>query len=278
MNNLSNSNQLLSETTFAVIDVETTGLSPAYGHRICEVACLRICNSAELESFETLIDPGRSISPGAFQVNHITPEMLRGAPAFNKAAKSLLGVMESAVLVAHNAPFDLGFLAAELEIARLPLPDNLAIDTLTLARRVYSFSRNSLSAVAASLGLENNATHRAMDDVRTTFAVLERILLDLERRWGITKLGELIEFQGGPIAYPHVRALPLPPSIADALGNGGRVRMRYVDARGLETDRIVRPLRVSEERGNLYLVAYCYRRNALRTFRLDRVVDMESDD
>jgi DNA polymerase-3 subunit epsilon len=278
MNNPPDSNQLLSETTFAVIDFETTGLSPAYGHRVCEVACLRICNSAELESFETLVNPGRSISPGAFQVNRITPEMLRGAPTFNAAAESLLRVMEGAVLAAHNAPFDLGFLAAELETTHLPMPDNLAIDTLALARRVYSFSRNSLSAVAASLGLENNATHRAMDDVRTTFAVLERILLDLERRWGVTKLGELIEFQGGSILYPHVRALPLPPTIADALENGGRVRMRYVDARGWETDRVVRPLRVSEERGNLYLVAYCYQRNALRTFRLDRVVEMEPDD
>ncbi|MEJ2367030.1 MAG: exonuclease domain-containing protein, partial [Acidobacteriota bacterium] len=144
-------------------------------------------------------------------------EAVRHARTVQKQIRWLEGLRGDELMDAAkqiNAPFDLGFLAAELEITRLPLPDNLVIDTLTLARRVYSFSSNGLSAVAASLGLGNNATHRAMDDVRTTCAVLERILLDLERRWGITKLGELIEFQGGSISYPHVRALPLPPTIA----------------------------------------------------------------
>ena len=74
MNNLTN-------TTFAILDVETTGLSPAYGHRICELACLRVRDGVELDRFESLVDPGRPISPGAFRVNRITPEMLHGAPA-----------------------------------------------------------------------------------------------------------------------------------------------------------------------------------------------------
>jgi DNA polymerase-3 subunit epsilon len=260
--------------TAAIFDVETTGLSLAYGHRVCEVACLRVCNGLELDRFESLVDPGRAISPGAFYVNRITPEMLRGAPTFAAVAAPLLRVMEGAVLVAHNAPFDLGFLAAELEIARLPLPENPVIDTLTLARRAYSFARNSLSAVAAALGLESSPTHRAMGDVWTTFGVLDRVLRDLERRWGVTTLGGLLGFQGGPIPYPHARALPLPPAIAEALASGGRVRMRYVDARGWETERVVRPLRVDAGWGTLYLIAHCYLRDEQRTFRLDRVVEM----
>jgi DNA polymerase III epsilon subunit family exonuclease len=271
-------NQPLSETTFAVFDVETTGLSPTYGHRVCEVGCLRARGGVELGWFESLVDPGRSISPGAFHVNRITAEMLEGAPRFDAVAGSLLEVMEGAVLVAHNAPFDLGFLAAELEIARLARPENPAINTLSLARRVYRFPRNGLEAVAAALRVERGTAHRAMGDVRTTLRVLERMLEDLERQWGMTRLGELIELQGGPIRFPDSSALPLPPTIAEALESGGRVRMRYVDGRGRETERAVRPLRVSAQGGNLYLVAHCYRRDALRTFRLDRVVEMELED
>jgi DNA polymerase-3 subunit epsilon len=270
--------QLLSKTTFAVLDVETTGLSPTYGHRICEVACLRACGGMELDRFESLVDPQRSISPGAFRVNRITPEMLRGAPTFDAVAGSLLQVMKGAVLVAHNAPFDLGFLAAELKIAHLPLPENLVIDTLTLVRRAYSFARNSLSAVAGALGVQCGPTHRAMGDVQTTFDVLERVLWELEHRWRATTLDQLIAFQGGPILYPHSRALSLPPTIAEALESRGRVRMRYVDARGWETDRVIRPLRVNVRQGNLYLIAHCYRRDKLRTFRLDRVVEMALED
>jgi len=266
--------QPLDETVFAVFDVETTGLSPAYGHRICEMGCLRVCNGVELDRFDSLVDPRRSISPGAFRVNRITAEMLRGAPPFDQIAEHLLQVLDGAVLVAHNAPFDLGFLAAELDIARLPVPQNPVVDTLSLARRTYSLARNSLSAVVVALGVTVSPTHRALSDVQATWGVLERIISDLEHRQGVATLGQLIEFQGGPIPYPDSRALSLPPTITEALENGGRVRMRYIDARGRETNRLVRPFRVNERGGVLYLVAHCFRRGELRTFRLDRVVEM----
>jgi DNA polymerase III epsilon subunit family exonuclease len=268
------SKQPLSKTTFAVLDVETTGLSPAYGDRVCEVACLRFCDGAELDRLESLIDPQRPISPGAFYVNRITSEMLRGQPTFDAVAARLLKVMEGAVLVAHNAPFDLGFLAAELEIARRPPLDCPVVDTLSLVRRAYRFSSNSLRAVAAALGVETPPTHRAMADVWVTFRVLEQLRHDLECRSGVATLGQLIEFQGGPIPYPTSRAVPLPPTIAEALATGGRVRMRYIDASGQGTNRIVRPLRVNAQGSNLYLIAHCYQRGELRTFRLDRVVEM----
>jgi DNA polymerase-3 subunit epsilon len=278
MDHLFELDQHLSDTTFAIFDVETTGLSPAYGHRVCEVACLCLRDGIELARFESLVDPARAISPGAARVNRITEEMLLGAPPFATVADPLLAMMEDAVLVAHNAPFDLGFLAVELEIARVPPPEGLVVDTLTLARRVYGFARNSLSAVAEALGVETGPAHRAMGDVWTTRHVLERTLWELERRWNVVTVRQLVDFQGGPIPYPQPRALPLPPTIADALETRGRVWMRYVDARGQETTRSIRPLHVQEQRGNLYLTAHCYRAGELRTFRLDRVVEMNAED
>ncbi|MBU0493604.1 MAG: WYL domain-containing protein [Chloroflexi bacterium] len=274
----SDPNQLLRETTFAILDVETTGLSPTYGHRVCEIACLRARDGVELARFESFVDPQRSISPGALGVNRITPEMLYGAPTFGEIVAPLLRVLEDAVLVAHNAPFDLGFLSAEFEIARVPLPKNLVVDTLALTRRVYNLGRNSLSAVAVALGVDSQPTHRAMADVQVTSEILQRIIWDLDRRWRITTLGQLLEWQGGSVPYPRPHALPLPPTISEALDTGGRVRMRYVDARGQETDRVIRPLRVAGRRGYLYLIAHCYRREAQRTFRLDRVIELVLED
>jgi DNA polymerase III subunit epsilon len=274
MEDLFDLDQPLADVEFAFFDVETTGLSPAYGHRVCEVACLRVRDATETGRFESLVDPGRPISSGAFYVNRITADMLQGAPAFHAVAGPLLALMDGAVLVAHNAPFDLGFLAAELEIARLPPPEGPVVDTLALARRSYHLASNSLPAVANALEVEAGPSHRAMGDVWTTSQVLDRILWDLDRRWGVMTLGQLLAFQGGSIPYPLPRVLPLPPTIAEALEDGGRVRMRYVNAFGQESVRLVRPLRVSEERGNLYLVAHCYLRDGLRTFRLDRVVEM----
>jgi DNA polymerase-3 subunit epsilon len=267
-------NQPLAETAFAVFDVETTGLSPAYGDRVCEVACVCRAGDLEVERFASLVDPGRSLSPGAAAVNGITAEMLAGAPPFAAVAGRLLSLFDGAVLVAHNAPFDLGSLAMELEIAHMSPPEGEVIDTLTLARRVFGLPRNGLQAVARALQIEGGAAHRALGDACTTAELLARILWEVGSRWGVSTLGLLLDFQGGSIPYPHPQSLPLPPPLAEALQCSGQVRMRYVDARGQETVRLVRPLRVREERGYLYLVAHCHRAGDLRTFRLDRVVDL----
>jgi DNA polymerase-3 subunit epsilon len=272
----------LNEITFTLFDVETTGLSPAYGHRVCEVACMRLCDGVELDRFESLVDPERTISTGAYRVNRITPEMVAGAPTFGAVAGALLALMEDAVLVAHNAPFDLGFLAKELSIAGVPPPEGPVVDTLSLSRRIYTLPSHSLSAVAMFLEVPSHPVHRAMSDVEATRYVLEQMLWDLDRRWGVIALGQIIDFQGGPIPYPHPRQLPLPPDIADAVESRGRVYMRYVNAQGVESERVIRPIHIAERRGYLYLSAHCYQAGALRTFRLDRVVEMavaeEADD
>ena len=268
----------LDKTAFALFDVETTGLSPTYGHRVCEIACLRLEAGREAGRVEALVDPGRPISPGAYGVNRIEPEMLAGAPLFESVAGAVLELMQGAVLVAHNAPFDLGFLAMELEIAQLPPPEGPVVDTLALSRRAFNFGSNSLSSVARALEIPIEPTHRAIVDVEVTRMVLEEILRWLDNRWGVTTLGRLLEFQGGTIPYPLPLALPLPPDIAEALENRRRVLMRYVDARGHETERIVRPIRVAEKQGMLYLLAHCERRGELRTFRLDRVVELAQEE
>ncbi len=266
--------QSIDQTCFAIFDVETTGLQPAYGHRICEIACLRVQGGVEVGRFESLVDPGRDVSPGAFRINHITPQMLAGAPAFGIVAWPVLELIEGAVLVAHNAPFDLGFLASELDLAGMPAPGGPVVDTLALARRIYSFPRYSLSAVADALGVEAGLAHRAMGDVLTTCQVFERQLWDLEKRYGVTTLEELVAFQGGSVPYPQPNLIPLPPGIGEALDTRARVWLRYVDAKGQETQRRIRPLTVQEHKGQLFLIAHCYRAGAIRTFRLDRVVEM----
>jgi len=108
----------VDEVTFTVLDVETTGLNPQYGDRVCEIALLRCEGGRELGRFHSLVDPGRPISPGAFAVNRIRDEDLIGAPLFADIASTVLEMLGNSVLVAHNAPFDLGFLGSELNICR----------------------------------------------------------------------------------------------------------------------------------------------------------------
>jgi DNA polymerase-3 subunit epsilon len=266
----------LDEVTFAILDVETTGLNPAYGDRVCEIALLQLRGDEELAAFCTLVDPGRPISPGAFAVNRITPDMLRGAPRFSEIAAQVLTLLQDAVLVAHNAPFDLGFLSAEMEMARCTVPDLPVVDTLALARACYSFYSNSLGAIAQTLGLVGHADlHRAMRDVRLTQQLLRYFLADLQPL-GVLTLEDLLRRQGGPARVPRREELPLPPQLAEAISSGQTLLLRYVDAFGRETERVVRPLHVTTQRGELYLIAYCHLREDQRTFRLDRIVEMKA--
>lgn len=282
----------LDELTLAFLDVETTGLCPHFGDRICEIAVLRTRGQEVLDSFQSLVNPQRPISPGASAVNGLTDEMVRDAPLFKEVAGPVLTMLENAVIVAHNAPFDLGFLAHELALLRLPPPDNPVLDTLALARRCYRFPSNSLSYLAWALGIRREewpqgpwrgegerrgrsieAPHRALGDVLTTWGVFQRFRQDLAAR-GAHTLGDFLRLQGGHIALPTRQEFPLPPQLEEAVRSGRRLWLRYVSAWGRETVRLVSPLGVTASGGRLYLVAFCHLRGAQRTFRLDRIVEM----
>ncbi|MCD5397638.1 3'-5' exonuclease [candidate division NPL-UPA2 bacterium] len=180
----------IKDATFAFFDVETTGLDPYCGDKVCEVAILKIYQGREVASFHSLVDPGRRISPGACAVNGITPEMLKGKPKFNQIATGVLELFEGAVIVCHNAPFDMKFLKAELNEVGLSLPAFPVIDTLTLARKYFRFSSNSLGMVAKSLKIKVSGEHRAMSDCLTTQKVLQKFIESFEGR-GITALDEI---------------------------------------------------------------------------------------
>jgi len=266
---------LLDDAVFTVLDVETTGLNPLFGDRVCEIALLRYRGGRELDRFHSLVNPGRPTSPGAFAVHGILDEDLSCAPLFGDIAPTVLHSLEDSIVVAHNAPFDLAFLAAEFERFGLPEITNVVVDTLALARRCYRFPSNSLGGVARFLGMDICGQHRALADVVTTRGILERFLADLAQK-GMVTLGALLKTQGGPVGRWRRESTPLPPQIEEVLGTGRRLHLRYVSAAGEETVRIVTPLRVTARAGHLYLVAMCHLRNEQRSFRLDRIVEMDS--
>src|SRR5919201_2708607 len=144
----------LREHTFAVVDVETTGLSARTGDRICEVAVVLARGGQIVDQVQTLVNPQKPISRAAAAVNGISDHMVRNSPTFHQVAPALLEALDGAVLVAHNASFDLSFISAELRAAGFNPPANPVVDTLALARRCYTFSSNKLGDVARELGIE----------------------------------------------------------------------------------------------------------------------------
>lgn len=169
----------------AFLDVETTGLSTAHNDRICEIAILRCQGQQKITHWETLINPLRPISPGASAVNGITNEMVERSPLFKNVAPKVLELIDGAVLVCHNAPFDLSFLAAELEACGRTLPNLPVIDTLRIARQHFDFPSNSLGNIAAYLEIDVTEQHRAMADVYTTHKVFNHFWNELTNRGAV---------------------------------------------------------------------------------------------
>ncbi len=151
------------EIPFVAADVETTGLSAAAGHRVCEVAFLRFLRGTVIDSFVSLVNPLRPIDPGARAVNGISDAMAAGAPAFADIFPGILEFLEDDLLVFHNAPFDLSFLRAEARMAGGRWPGNPVADTLLLARRSGRFRSHSLPGICRELGI-GSSFHRAEAD------------------------------------------------------------------------------------------------------------------
>lgn len=166
----------IDDALFAFIDVETTGLSPRTS-RVCEIALVCSRGGAVLEHFSSLVDPGLPIPPEASGIHGITDDMVRGSPSFPALAPRLLAALEGAVVVAHNADFDLSFLEMEFARSGLRLPELAVIDTLGLARGFGTFSNNRLGTIAKELDIPALNWHRALADVEMTRRVFEHFLL-----------------------------------------------------------------------------------------------------
>jgi DNA polymerase-3 subunit epsilon len=259
-----------------IIDTETTGLTPGLGHRVVEIAALRLENGREVDRLNTLLQPDRHIDPQASAVNGIADDDLLGQPAFAEIAPRLREMLSGAVVVAHNARFDADFLGMEFFISRqiVDFTDPLLaipwLCTLQLARRLFHFGRNNLTEIARVFGIRIGAAHRAMNDVYMTAAVYQRMVRELSEK-KLRSVDDLLHAQGLNVRIPFPLPVLLPDEIEDAWRTGSDLRIVYQGNRG-EKERIITPLYPTQHQGENYLIAYCHLRQAQRTFRLDRIM------
>lgn len=162
-----------------LFDTETTGLEPTQGDRIIEIAALELMNDLPTgRHFHALIHPERDIPEDAARIHGIRLEQLAGKPRFREVADAILEFLGDGPLVAHNAPFDFGFLNAELtRLGRPGLDNGRMIDTLALAKIRFPGLPNSLDALCRrfAIDLSERTTHNALLDCR----LLARVYVEL---------------------------------------------------------------------------------------------------
>jgi DNA polymerase III epsilon subunit family exonuclease len=182
---------LLTGHTVLALDTETTGMSPADGHRLVEVARVAVVDGALGEEWSSLVNPGRPIPPDATRVHGIRDDMVAGAPKSAEVGRTLRAALADLPLAFHNAPFDLPFLLQLFREAGAPPLLNPVVDTLGLARGLFGTGSNSLAPLAQKLGVPGDTAHRALGDTRMTARVFVELALRWERDKGVRTLLEL---------------------------------------------------------------------------------------
>lgn len=172
----------LSEVTFVVIDLETSGASASTGSAITEIGAVKVCGGDVKGTFQTLINPHTPLSPFIVELTGITDQMLAEAPSVETILPILFeffGSPEEVVFVAHNAPFDLSFLKAASALHGYIWPDFRVLDTVKLARLVLTredVANYQLGTLAQYFNTQVAPSHRALDDARATVDVLHGVI------------------------------------------------------------------------------------------------------
>jgi DNA polymerase III subunit epsilon len=173
----------LTDLSYAVVDVETTGGRAYYGDRITEIAAVVVKGGEIVEVFETLVNPERPIPPFITQLTNITWDMVKDAPTFERIIPDVLRVLEGNVFVAHNAMFDWRFVTSEVSRCAGKRIAGRRVCTVRVARKILpQLSRRSLDHVARYYGVEIVGRHRAGGDAIATAKCFIRMMNDLSDR------------------------------------------------------------------------------------------------
>jgi len=196
----------LSEVTFCVIDLETTGGSAA-SCAITEVGAVKLRGGECLATFQTLVNPGQAIPPNITVLTGITQSMVVPAPRIETVIPALLEFIGDAVVVGHNVRFDVSFVQAALERSGRPPLTNRTVDTVALARRLVreEVPNCKLGTLARCFRLAHQPAHRALDDALATGDLLH-LLLERAGSLGVTGLDDLLTL---PTMAGHAQASKL---------------------------------------------------------------------
>ena len=194
------SNTKFANITFVVFDTETTGFSPVKD-RLLEIGAVKIRNGEVLGEKTWLINPQRYIPYFVQEVHHITPEMVRDKPTFAEVYPEFLEFIDGTVLIAHNAPFDVRFIAAEALRNGFPVPKNAVLDSLTLFKRWHpDMPSHTVSSLIEKFGIDTEGlhAHRATDDSVFVYRAIQK---ELEERGAEPRFGEIIDCVGSLLRF-----------------------------------------------------------------------------
>lgn len=257
-----------------------------------ELAIVRFEGGRIVDRFDELLNPERHLPTHITRLTGITPDMLQGQPTFAEVLPRVESICNGCVVAGHHVLFDLGFLGGELRLAGVDPTQSIArspvIDTLRLARKTFQKKGNALQLLADKLGIVRSAAHRAMADVETTIAVLDRLIEPLGG-WEIA-FDDLLRAQGGDVRYRRATLghAAVYPALQRAVAARGPIEILYQpkpDALAASIDRAqppspsvrrVHPLGLSQQSDGKRLIARPVDQTSPRNYSVDRILALRS--
>lgn len=270
-------NRLLEEVEFVAFDLETTGLSPAYC-RIVEFGAVRFrFDGTELGQFQQLCDPQCPIPYQAQCVHHITQAMVKGKPTVDQVLPRFFEFLggPDTVLMAHYAPFDVGFLRQAIDDCGFPLAARPVFDSRPLARACLGRSSGcGLENLGRAFRLIDSEDHRALADSRLLARVMRALLAlrpDVRTVEGLAKLAKPVALAARmPAAAPRAEILEV------AVQQQQTVVILYDGTAGCGPRRVT-PRALVQSAGRAYLAAFCHTEQTEKRYRLDRIIDVQTE-
>ncbi|OFZ10769.1 MAG: hypothetical protein A2Z20_00815 [Bdellovibrionales bacterium RBG_16_40_8] len=244
------------EVTLVGFDLETSGKYPLEAE-ICEIAAVKWRDNKIVDSMQSFVTTSRPMSKEVIAIHNITNEMLVGAPKIAQGIKQLSNFIGDAYMIAHHAPFDMGFLAPEFERINLPLPKNPVFCSSLLSRKAYPESKNhKLQTLIEFFELEKGQAHRAFDDAKACLEIGMKTFTKSQDQ----SIAGLLDYQGVRLLWSDYTIEPLKANsvfatVIKAIKNREMVQIVYMGGSRPGEARTVFPIGLVRNPLDDYLVA-----------------------
>jgi exonuclease, DNA polymerase III, epsilon subunit family len=265
----------LNEYSYVAFDTETSGAYPV-GYDVVEFGAVKWFQGQEVERLQFLLKPRELMSDFIIGIHGITNEMVQTAPFISEKIREIHNFFKGSVVMAHHAPFDMGFISVDFEKAQLPLPEEPALCTSLLSRKwIHGVENHKLQTLVKHLGVDGGQAHRAYDDAK---ACLHVGLACFAKMGEQTTLAQAIKSQGKNLwwrdyslilsSQAHIKEL------VDAIYQKKDVDMIYQGGSTKGETRRVTPIGIVRNPDGDFLQAFCHKDKTAKRYYLNRVGDV----
>lgn len=265
----------LHEYTFVAFDTETSGAYPV-GYDVVEFGAVKWYQGQEVDRLQFLLKPREVMSDFIIGIHGITNEMVKDAPLMSERIQQIHDFFKGAIVMAHHAPFDMGFLAADFEKAQLPLPTEPALCTSLLSRKwIHGVDNHKLQTLVKHLKIDGGQAHRAYDDAN---ACLQVGLACFQKMDEQATLAQAIKSQGKSLWWKDYSLQALRDekvkTLIEAIKSKKDVDMIYQGGSAKGETRRLTPIGIVRNPDGDYLQAFCHKDQSAKRYYLNRVGDV----